>query len=682
MTKYTKLPFIDFSKEVEKQFNKIATNNEVTLVSMRIDKDELWNTYLDAFPSEVNQIFRERREYDCNCCKNFIRKVGAVCYILNNKLYSIWDNVKVDGYFQVVVDKLSEFVKSHNIENYFFTSEGIAGSLQTSDSIDPSIKWNHFYSRIPLNYIKSNADIGSHLSALTANYGVLKRSMSELTLDSAETVLDLINQNSLYGGTQHKQQVKDFIKTKKQYDTAQNKELFLWTTAKVLGHAGRFKNTVIGTLLEDLSNNVELDKAVASFETKHAPQNYRRTTAIVTPKMIAAAQEKIRSLGYDESLYRRHANINDISIQDVLFTSVHEKPLNVFDELIDDSKRSVSAKTLDKIETVDIKKFIEDILPSCSKVEVLFDTKYRANLMSLVAPLHPSANKMLNWDNGITWSYKGDVTDSIKERVKMAGGSVEGDLRVSLAWNNSDDLDLSCIEPSGHIIYFGSKISHNYNGALDVDANGGKVTDANTPVENIIYKDKSKMREGNYTFIVDQFNKRSNSNHGFELQVEYDGQIQTFNYSSPVLSSYRKVKEISVTLKDGKFTLNNLDPSLKAVSSTMVKENVWGITTNEFIPVSMIMKSPNHWNNNKTGNLHTFFILEGCTADEEIRGFYNEFLKPELNEHRKVFELIGSKLKIKPEQNTLSGLGFSETVRNEVVLRVTGKFQRTIKVQF
>ena len=125
-----------------------------------------------------------------------------------------------------------------------------------------------------------------------------------------------------------------------------------------------------------------------------------------------------------------------------------------------------------------------------------------------------------------------------------------------------------------------------------------------------------------------------------------------------------------------------MNNALSSSGSNLIKENIWGITTNEFVPVSMVMKSPNHWDDQGSGNLHTFFILEGCNADEEVRGFYNEFLKPELNEHRKVFEVLGSKLKVKPSESSLSGLGFSETIRNEVIVRVTGKFQRTLKVQF
>lgn len=50
-------------------------------------------------------------------------------------------------------------------------------------------------------------------------------------------------------------------------------------------------------------------------------------------------------------------------------------------------------------------------------------------------------------DNNFSWAYTGGITDSIKERVKQAGGNVDGELRISLSWFNFDDLDLHVIEP-------------------------------------------------------------------------------------------------------------------------------------------------------------------------------------------------------------------------------------------
>lgn len=94
------------------------------------------------------------------------------------------------------------------------------------------------------------------------------------------------------------------------------------------------------------------------------------------------------------------------------------------------------------------------------------------------------------------------------------------------------------------------------------------------------------------------------------------------------------------------------------------------------------MLSPNHWDNINIGNKHYFFILEGCQNPDPIRGFFNEFLKEELTEHRRVFEALGSRMEIPYSENQLSGIGFSSTVRNSVICKVTGAFERVIKINF
>ena len=131
------------------------------------------------------------------------------------------------------------------------------------------------------------------------------------------------------------------------------------------------------------------------------------------------------------------------------------------------------------------------------------------------------------------------------------------------------------------------------------------------------------------------------------------------------------------------FTITNVNSDLE--SSTASRE-VWGVKTNEFVPVTSIMLSPNYWDGQAIGNKHTFFILENCATDEQTRGFYNEFLKPDLEKHRKVFELLGSKTSVTPDLNNpvdqVAGLGFSETVRSKLTVRVTGKTIRTYEIQF
>ena len=96
------------------------------------------------------------------------------------------------------------------------------------------------------------------------------------------------------------------------------------------------------------------------------------------------------------------------------------------------------------------------------------------------------------------------------------------------------------------------------------------------------------------------------------------------------------------------------------------------------------MLSPNHWDDNdiKSGNKHFLFFLEGAENDEAPRAIHNEFLRQDLDPHRKVFEILGAKIKTENSPEQLSGIGFSETQRNHVYVRVEGKFKRTLKVLF
>lgn len=675
----SKVPFSVFNDAIQKQFAAMVASG-APLVSLDIDNDVIWNTYLDSFPEGTNPIFRERREYDCNCCKNFVRRLGNVVAITPNGYMSVWD-VTVDGYYNDVAQAMAKFVKQHTIRDIYVTSEPVAGSKPNKDGAT-DVTWTHFYVQIPKEFVKKKDEIGPYLSNFRSSFQVFERAMEELTLDAFNTVLELINQDSIYRGTQFKKTVSDFRKLKEQYDNLDSgygyqRIYFLWSKVKTLGDVVRFRNTAIGTLVTDLSEGVGLDRAVASFESKVAPQNYKRTTSLVTPRMIQQAQEQIEELGLTDSLYRRFATPQDVTVDNVLFTASNKKSLNIFDDLTAEAQSKVKAKTLDKVEEISIDKFIANVLPTATKVEVLVEGKHTPNFMSLIAPTSQSPVNMFQWNNPFSWAYTGDITDSIRETVKKFGGSLEGDLRVSLSWFNADDLDLSLTEPTGETITYGHRRSKS-GGQLDLDMNGLDKHSETEPVENIVYKNRHQMAKGIYKVKVNQFSRRRTTDVGFILQVEYDGQIHNFRYDEMFTGSHEVMLEINF---DGK-NFEIVNTNNKLVGNATTSKEVWGLNTNTFVPVTMILNSPNHWNGEAVGNKHTFFILENCKTDEEARGFFNEFLRTDLVPHRKVFELLGSKTKAVPTDNQVSGLGFSETNRNEVVVRVTGQTLRTLKVKF
>lgn len=648
-----------------------------------VDKNTLWEMYLGSFPEGTNPMFRERTEHDCNCCKNYIRDVGNVVAINKDGSFeSIWD-IDVGGYYQVVADALSTLVKSRPIANVFLRVEATAGVDKNFEQTDGKVKqWNHFFSKIPSKFLVSKKDLGTKLGEARSSKDVFLRALTELTTDSIDTVLELIDQNSLYRGQEHKATVTAFGKLKKQFDklnTAQEKDVFCWNhvqaaSSKAILHV---RNSVIGSLLVDLSEGKELEYAVKSFEVKVAPTNYKRPTGLATKSMITDAQKTIEELGLMASLNRRFATLDDITINNILYANSNAKTIieggNVFETLA--SKTSDNVKSFDKVEEVQIEKFLKDILPKANAIEVMFENSHANNLVSLIAPVDCISKPLFKWDNRFSWSYTGEVTDSIKERVKQAGGTVDAEWCNRLAWDYTDDLDLYMIEPDGAKIYFGNRRTvSNCGGMLDVDANGADGV-RNDPAENIFYKTLNKLKPGKYQLGVHNYNRRS-AGKGFTMQVEFGGQTTNIGYDKIVKQDER------IIVAEFEYSKANGLKIVKSLPSSQTQREVWNLSTQMFHKVSVVMLSPNHWDDNVVGNKHYFFMLEGCLNDGQARPFFNEFLTDELSKHRKVLEMVGSKMKTDESINQLSGLGFSSTNRSSILVRVSGSFNRVIRVVF
>lgn len=684
------MEFTEMRNKLMEHFNDMIKDAD-HLFEVSVDEDELWNLYLDSFPAGTNEIYRERREHDCSCCRQFIKTIGNAVVIKDNKVTTIWDFRTNDTTYQPVLDALAAFIKSHVVSDIYVSKFKKIGTLQNYEELENGQvkEWNHFFLELPDRFVnRSSRSEGDIKGTFRDTKNVFKRSLDEISMDSLDTILELVKSNTLYKGEEWKSALTEFHKYKKEYDKLTNeteKNNYAWEQSVKAGIAiGRIRNHSIGTLLVNVSEGMDLDTAVKKYEQIVAPSNYKRSKPIFTQKMLEDAQKKITDLGYLDSLPRRYARLDDITVNDILFSNKDASKrisgaTDIFGELAKTAKGG-NAKKFSKVEEVTVDTFINDILPTANEVELYLENKHSSNLVSLIAPQNKDSKSMFKWGNNFGWAYSGNLTDSdMKDRVKAAGGSVTGDLRFSIQWNENGkdncDLDAHCKEADGFEIYYGSAKKPSFSrtkGQLDVDIihPNGRIA-----VENITWANRNTMKDGVYKFFVNQFS--GSVKNGFRAEIEFDGQIYSFDYPHSMRSG-ENVMVAEVTLKNGEFTIKELLPS--NVSS----KEIWGIKTNEFVPVSVICFSPNFWENveNKVGHKHIFFMLKDCINDENPAGMFNEFLVQELYEHRKVMEALGSKMRVEDTDDQLSGVGFATDKRAEVVVKVIGNVERIVKVKF
>lgn len=265
------MEFLSFRNALQRNFAKM-TKDATHLFEVAVDKDELWNLYLDSFPAGTNEIYRERREYDCSCCRHFIKTIGNAVVIKDNVVHTIWDVSGVGTTFQPVADALSAHIKAHAVTDVYVSQEKKIGTERSLEWLENGKvnSYDHFFFELPEKFVfDKKRSAGDIKGGFRDTRNVFKRSLDEITEESAMTVLELISQNSLYKGKEWKAPLTEFLKYKKTYDkltAEEEKENFAWEKSITAGAGiGRIRNHSIGVLLTNISEGMDLDTAVKKY---------------------------------------------------------------------------------------------------------------------------------------------------------------------------------------------------------------------------------------------------------------------------------------------------------------------------------------------------------------------------------------------------------------------------------
>lgn len=664
--------FIHFAKQVENNINNIKT----ALFKVNLSGDELWDIYLNSFPKGTNEIFRTRRYHDASYDKNFIRQFGNVVYFNDSTMVSIWECTNLPEPYQTVSEALKTAVLGSYIIGSFYTKEPLYGHKPNIELIDNKPHtWNHFFANVP-NSAKSN-NSSEKMGEVNSIINVFKGSLDQITLEAANKVIELINENNLYRGAEFKNKIVKFINIKNNFIKSNGDKNFIWYSEPT-----RIKNSVIGTLLVDISNGVSIEKAVKAFEFKVAPTNYKRPKALITQSMVDEAEKIINDLELDNSFSRKMAELSEININDILWSNANSSTImkgKISNLLSSNVTKKQSNKVNTEVETITIDQLM-NLLVNTKKIEIFKNKLVESNLVTLTTSTDLTSPNIMKWDNNFAWSYKGNMTDSdMRQAVIDRGGSVDGVFRFTHSWNhlgqrNASLMDLHVFLPSSNIdtsnginneygnlnrVGWNNREDYKSKGVQDVDYTNAAPLDY-IPVENITFPSLEKMPNGSYICKIHNWMFRAPTTGGFKTEIEFEGNIYQYEYNKP-LSNNEWVTVAVVTLNNGQFSIEH---HIEPVNSNSI---------GSFIEVDTIMLSPNYWGSNSYGNKHYFFISKECNSDEPVNGIYNEFIDESLGINKRVIEVLGTKTKCPVIPNQLSGLGFSSTKKQTVNIKLDNR---------
>lgn len=703
-------------KLMQAQFDKMCAYG--ILFRSSLSGESLWALYMKGFGADP--VFRDPNSsvHNCNLCNNFIRRYGNIVALdANLDVVTMFD---IDGgpEYGESLKLMSEALKRARIANIFVESYAELNSLpyeackKTNDvfklGIDKNHKmynkaeaekygvvkegevrtFHHFCLYLPKVYVSMNESSATVMSTRRANKEVLKRGLDEINMDTLELVRDLIQQGSLLNGDAYLNKVKAFIHLKKTYTLIPQDKKDSWCWSNVNTIYSGFRNELIGTLCVELSEGEELNKACESWNKRVDPVNYMKVKSPITQRQIEEAKKFVDENGYSESFNRRMATIDDVIVSEILHYNAGDgeiKKVSVFDNVKVPSTRHKRSE-FNNVEEIHIDKFMRDVLPTCTSVELFFENRMEEQMVTLMTSDKQNDNikNILKWGNNYSWTYKGNITgkSQIKEAVKSRGGITDAVLRFSIMWSEKDvdnsDLDAWAKEPDGRRIGFSTEYrkdrSHSsrtpMSGQLDVDIMRPSDYKYENIVENIAWNDISKMKDGEYKLWVNMYSNRGSK--GFKAEVEVNDEIYTYEYTS----AFGEDKTVAVVIKKGNsFTIEH------KMKETATSREIYGLSTGEFHQVNLVCLSPNYWQDNSVGFKHYFFMLKGCKSPVALRTFHNEHLNSELLQHRKVMDVLGNSSFAEPIDRQLSGVGFNSTVRDSVILRLKGSHKRVVNVK-
>lgn len=305
-----------YYKMFEQHVKDCVINPDIPLFQTDVDAEEVWSTYINNIPTEY------RQHYNCNCCKNFIKRYGNLVTLTKTETGSVivesvlWKRASEQmGPFGVVNNELRTLVLSKRISNVFSldTKEFVIGNPEAGG-------WTHLHKPIKRECKFINRDKLLTASQKEAEYKqdfiMLKNVLIDFPLSVISDAYRVVKSGHIEQASISENMVEWLLDLSKDWNDQNNKayrDLLVWLAVATAprGYA-HIRNTILGELMAMLKEGKTFDQVNVRWKQMVNPLNYQRPKAAPSEGAIDRAEDIFNKLNLQSSLDRRYARFEEI----------------------------------------------------------------------------------------------------------------------------------------------------------------------------------------------------------------------------------------------------------------------------------------------------------------------------------------------------------------------------------
>lgn len=384
--------FDEYLSRIIKRFTKNTEEGKIPLFTT--DVFGLFETYLANLPAEQMQ------HHNCNSCRQFITRFGGLATIgpKGETSSAIWSLEDAPELYQNSMKAMIKAIKRAKITGVFLSSDKVWGNPVTGD-------WTHFSVQPP----KTGVFVHSTNSILNAEQKMAEKREDFITMINAlkkynlplvQSAVALLKTDSLY----RSEKVLGIAEWLLELHNARtplhvNKQNILWlavaTAPPGFCHPS---SSMIGTLLDDISDGMEFSDVSRRFKAKMSPLQYQRPQAAPSKGNVLQAERIVEKLGIADSLKRRFARLDEIKKMWQPTEQAKPEKNGVFGHL--KTKDSVGPDNMVLAQPTILitwDKFQRTVLPNALSIEFLVPGR-NANYGAITTAVNPEAPPILQWD--------------------------------------------------------------------------------------------------------------------------------------------------------------------------------------------------------------------------------------------------------------------------------------------